>query len=426
MDLTSSEIPEAPVEYLGGDASALVGQRLTMEAFAQLAGLLAGQRFVKVVVERLEGSKRLAEPRIHFVNHARYQFHANYIAEQILKISTDELDANLDRFNREFYLQSDRRCYLGILALHERQERFFTIETVEIDNMDDTMLREFFATVAAHLDPSVPLFFKPGNHQQECMVARIDPVEVPRVFFHELFSSAPFIALNGGAAQGRLRVFRGEADYRSARSTLEWFDIIAMARVPDDIPRLAGIINAEPTTPLSHTNVLAFGWGIPNAIQLGVFERIAEAQLDGQWVSYRVDVNAPAIELCRSDPPPVPPQRPAWLVQQIRLEEPEIGRTAIADLAELRGSDRYRYGTKAANLGELRYVLENGSERLLGFYRIKRPPRPDLLPFIAEFLGLAASASAAEIGQSAWRYLQATIRIPRGIAIPFSIQREFL
>ncbi|HEY9720878.1 MAG TPA: PEP/pyruvate-binding domain-containing protein, partial [Oscillatoriaceae cyanobacterium] len=202
--------------------------------------------------------------------------------------------------------------------------------------------------------------------------------------------------------------------------------IIFMARVPDDIPRLAGIINAEPTTPLSHTNVLAFGWQIPNAIQLGIYDRIAADQLDGEWVRYRVGLDATEVSLERIEAPIGGPQRPTWLVHQIRLEEPEVGRTAINDLDELRITDRYRYGTKAANLGELRYVLDHGSERMLGFYNVKRPPRENLRPFAAQFLGLPENAAPDAISQAAWRFLREKVKVPRGIAIPFSIQQEFL
>jgi hypothetical protein len=272
----------------------------------------------------------------------------------------------------------------------------------------------------------VPLLFKPGNHQQEGIANEIDRAEMPRVLLHELFASASYVALNGGEVQGRLRVFRSEAEYRAARTTLAWHDIIVMARVPDDIPRLSGIINAEHTTPLSHTNVLAYGWQIPNAIQLGIFERIAEAQLDGQWVRYRVDLNGSQAELALIEAPREPLSRPGWLVQQIRLEDPDTGRTPIADLDELHASDRYRYGTKAANLGELRHLLEHGSERMTGFYRVKRPPRPHLLPYAAAFLNLPEEATAAEIGQESWRFLREHVKVPRGIAIPFSIQQEFL
>lgn len=397
--------------------ASVIGERLTLEAFNQLSGTLGGYSFVKVVVER-------ATRKIHFLNNARYAFHADYISEQILGMAPGELDATIDEFNQSVYQSPDRKFCLGILALHRRGDRrFFSLETVEVDSMDLAMLRDFFAIVKDSLDPAIPVLVKPANHAQEMMVSQVDSTDLPRVLAHELFATARFIALNPGTAQGRLRAFKSEAEYRLSLPTIEWYDIIVMHRVPDDVPRVAGIINAHHTTPLSHTNVLATGWGIPNAIQIGIFEQVDREGLDGQWVSYSVDMKATQLQLAKLDRPVEVGQRPAWSVQQIKLEEPEVRNVPIVELDRLRMSDRYRYGTKAANLGELKHVLANGSGRLLGFYRVPRPPRANLLPYLAKSLGQPESA---DLSRASWEFLKSTVRVPRGIAIPFSVQQQFL
>ena len=396
---------------------ALIDEKLTLEAFQQLSGNLGGYPFVKVVVDRETGS-------VHFLNNRKYRFHAEYIAEKLLKISFGEMTAKIDEFNESFYQKRDRRFFLGILALHRRQnQRFFSLETVEVDTMDGEMLRSFFVALRKHVEAAAPLFWKPANHGQETMAAAIDPADVPRIFAHELFASASFVALNAGSIQGRLRVFRTEKDYRLAWKTIEWHDILVMHRVPDDLPRVSGIINAHHTTPLSHTNVLASGWGIPNAVQIGIIDRIEKEGLSNQWVTYTVDMNSGQVALKKLDGPFEVGTRPAWSVQRIKLEEPETVNTAIVDLDELRMSDRYKYGTKAANLGELRNLLAHGSERLLGFYRVRRPPRENLLPYLAKMLGVAENS---DIARAAWQFVRDSVNVPRGIAIPFSCQQEFL
>ena len=408
------------------DRPSLIGECLTLEAFTHFAGKLAGYPFVKVVVER----NSPGAPTIHFINHGRYQFHSDYIAENILKTSIEALDRDIDQFNRSVYLEDHRKFYLGTIALHQAQERFFSLETVEIDTMNTEMVRFFYDAVKSKLDPALPLLFKPANHLQEAIVSAIEPALLPRVFSHELFSKAKFVSLHNGDAYGRLRVFPNEESYRSARATLEWFDIVAMERVPDDIPRVSGIINAQHTTPLSHTNVLAAGWKIPNAIQLGIFEKILAEGLANTWVHYVVDSSAQQVTLYKTDKPTEVSQPPAWSVQRVKLEEPEILNTAIVSLDHLRMSDRYRYGTKAANLGELKYILEQGSDRLLGFYKIKRPPRSHLLAYLAKYLGVADPGEnggpTAPLTQAALKFLRKLILVPRGIAIPFSVQQDFL
>jgi hypothetical protein len=397
--------------------AALVGERLTLSAFSQLSGTLADYPFVKLVVDRETST-------IHFIDNAQNLFHVQYIAAHILGMPPEELEQRLDSVNYDVYQRPDRRFCLGILALHTRQDkRFFSLETVEADTMPIDLLRYFYAFVRDHVDQSLPLFLKPANHLQESSVAAIPPAELPRILAHELFSSAPFVPLNPGTARGRLRMFRSADEYRRTTTPLEWHDIIVMNRVPDDIPRLAGIINAEHTTPLSHTNVLATGWQIPNAIQLDVLDQ--HADLDGQWVRYEVTADAAAIVLEPAERP-ADAERPTWLANRVTLDQPELAPSAIVPLLGLRYRDHIRYGTKAANLGELCEVLTKGSNRWFGFYRIPRPPRPDLLGYLATLLGVMDPTDTNRLNAAAAKLFADRVRVPRGIALPFSLQQRFL
>ena len=391
-------------------------EQLTLEAFSQLAGILGGHSFVKVVVDRLEKA-------IHFIDNHQYEFHADFIAEMILGTPRESMEQDIDTFNHSLYLDPKRRFYLGILALHERQgKHLFSLETVEVDNMDLDMIHNFYRWVREHLDGQYELYFKPSNHGQEHELANVDRSLLPHITNHELFEMADFVALNDGESKGRLRVFRSQDDYRNALPSLGWSDIIVMERVPDDIPRVAGIINAGHTTPLSHTNVLAHGWHIPNAIQLDIFNLIAKEDLAEKWVTYRVDRTQEAVQL-RALPDEDIPAQPNWTAQDVQLEAPEVDRTPIRNLNELRMGDAHRFGTKAANLGELHHVLQHNSNRLLGFYRIPRPPRPNLLNHLRKILDVPQDS---DLQQEAWRMLQDTVAVPRGISIPFSFQQEFL
>ncbi|GLY54299.1 PEP/pyruvate-binding domain-containing protein [Lentzea sp. NBRC 102530] len=397
------------------DVAGLVGEPLTLSAFNQLSGSLGGYSFVKVVVDRQNDT-------IHFLNNARHEFHAIYIGTEILGIAESELRARIDEFNHSFYHASDRRFFLGILSLHQREDRnMFSLETVEVDTMSADMIEFFHAEVRRNVDAATPLFFKPANHLQEQAVADIPAERLPRILAHELFSTAEFVALNAGTAKGRLRAFRDEREYRE--NTLEWFDIVVMHRVPDDIPRLAGIINASHTTPLSHTNVLATGWSIPNAIQIGAFELIDRENLDGQWVEYEVSPKSAGVGLRLIDEPQDLGQRPAWYAQRVTLDEPEHTYNPVVNLAKIRYNDRHRYGTKAANLGELHHVLATESpRRLLGFFSVPRPPRDNLLPYLAKLL----DAESDDLLQAAQQLLAERVRVPRGVALPFSLHQGFL
>ena len=384
---------------------ALVGERLTLSAFTQLSGTLGGYRFVKLVLDRETGL-------IHFLDSRENLFHVKYLAAHVLHLPPGELERRLDELNHEVYHRADRRFCLGILALHE--QRFFSLETVEADTMTAEMLRHFYDEVRANVDQSVPILLKPANHLQESHVANIPKDVLPRIFSYELFSTNAFVPLNPGTAEGTLRIFRTAEEYSQNR--LAWHDIIVMAKVPDDIPRLTGVVNAEHTTPLSHTNVLASGWGIPNAIQLGALDSLAH--LNGRWVRYTVDPHATEIGIEPIEQPHT--DKPAWLATRVTMDEPDLGNDKIANLEDLRWRDHTRYGTKAANLGELNEVARNGSTRWLGFYRIPRPPRENLLPHLRRLLG------TDDLDEGAKALFRDHIRIPRGIALPFSLHQRFL
>ena len=393
-------------------SAGMINERLTREAFSSLCGTLAGVPFVKLVVVRETGD-------VHFINANRYRFHSDYIAEQILNLSSDELDQELDAFNDEVYSSPDRRFLLATLGQHQSKKgkQFLTLETVEVDNMGAEMIRGLYQAVSPLTDRRHRLFFKPNNHEQE-----VNASGVPVVTASALFAEAEYLPLNPGEVTGRLRLFSSAEEFRSQRESLEWYDIILMDRVPDDIPRLSGIINSHHTTPLSHTNVLASGWQIPNAVQLGIREKAAD--LDKQWVRYLVDSEAREVVLESTQAPQPLPRKPSWAVHQVWLEQPDSESARIVSLSELRLNDRYRYGTKAANLGELMHLLDHGSPKLLGYYQLPRPPRENLLSHLSEFLGAENDVKA--LMSSARTFLKENVTIPRGLAIPFSFQRLFL
>ncbi|KJK59308.1 PEP/pyruvate-binding domain-containing protein [Saccharothrix sp. ST-888] len=401
------------------------GDELTLPVFSQLAGTVGGYPYVKIVIDRTKST-------IHFIDSADGILHVHYIARDILGISIDELALRLDSFNDDVYRNPDRRFYLGTLALHTREaaesgrpESFLSLETVDVDTMSKDMLRFFYHSVRGHVDRSLPLFLKPANHLQEGYVADLPESEIPRVLSHELYGAASFVSLNPGSAHGRLRVFRSEEEYRANTDPLKWHDIIVMPRVPEDIPRLSGIISAEHTTPLSHVNVMAAGWRIPNAVRLGIIDRIDRAGLDGRWVGYRVEADAhdvllePAEQL--SDGGRLRPRA----AEHIVLDRPELAPTPVTSLSELRMGDHCRFGTKAANLGELCDLLQHGSPRWFGFYRVPRPPRTNLLRYLARQLGVPGADDDA-LTASAELLMKEYAEVPRGIVLPFSLQQRFL
>lgn len=411
---------EAGIPDTAGDRT-VVGANLSLPLFRTLSGVLAGHPYLKIVVDRSEDTWHLLDTRVH-------PFHVDYIATRVLGMGPDELDADLDAFNASVYMAPDRRFLLGVLSLHsdedtEGSERpFLVLETTEADTMHAALLEEFYHYVRARVDGRLPLLLKPANHGQEHELASVGEARVPRILSQELFGNRTRTCLNPGVAEGRLRYFRHPAEYRSAAPQLGWADIVAMACLPDDVPRVAGFVNTEPTTPLSHTNVLASGWGIPNAIVRDLDALVRRDGLDGAWVRYRVSEDAVTLERLSQAPAL---ERPVWHQQRIRMDTPLLDDTPIMALHRLRRSDRDSYGTKAANLGELHHVLDSRTADLTAFYARPRPPRPDLLAHLAQRLG-EPQAALERLRAAAAERVAATVRAPEGVALPFRLHHLFL
>lgn len=396
---------------------ALVDEKLTKIIFDQFLGILANVPYVKIVVDRQDNNK------IFFLNDNFYKLHAPFVCDHILKIDKDEFLKNIDQFNELNYHNANRRFYFGTIGKLKKETRdIYVLETQEIDSMDKNLIEDFFAIVKNNIDNNFELYFKPANHAQEESMGSISIKNIPRVLTSEIYATAQFIALNTGETEGRLRLFQSEKEFHEQLSTVEWYDIIVMPRVPDDVPRVSGIINSEFTTPLSHTNILASGWKIPNCIQRDIFEFVRLESLDKQWVKYTVSNSSSKILLEKIEQPKEL-KKPTWTLQKITLENPDINEDHILSLDQIRMTDGYKFGTKAANIGEMKYLLSQGSNRLLGFYQIKRPPRDNLLLHLANFIGVPVSN---ELSNHANEFLTQNVKVPNGIAIPFSYQRKFL
>ena len=78
------------------------------------------------------------------------------------------------------------------------------------------------------------------------------------VFDRNVYSGTDFLALNPGAGYGRLQVL--DPDGRPHPR-----NIVIYEALPNELPRVAGIITTVPQTPLSHVNLRAVQDGIPNA-----------------------------------------------------------------------------------------------------------------------------------------------------------------
>ena len=133
--------------------------------------------------------------------------------------------------------------------------------------------------------------------------------------------------------------------------TFDRHDIVLLQESYPDITPVAGILATQFSTPLSHVNLRANAWGIPNAGDKKARDKFGK--LDGKIVYY--EVTDTAIVAARGDR-----RRDQGARGQDRRGEarrPAAGEhrrsPRLAMLTRMRAKDVASYGTKTANLGEI-------------------------------------------------------------------------
>ncbi|HLL70871.1 MAG TPA: PEP/pyruvate-binding domain-containing protein, partial [Pyrinomonadaceae bacterium] len=284
---------------------------------------------VMYVIDRKDRNK------IYYVNSKRYRFHKDFVNGTYLSLERGR------EFFENNYLKPNRRFILGTLA-YQTPLRRWTFEFWEGDLIpaeqikltNDTINRTFYERVA----------FKPNSIRQDEASAAIAGLE--RVSQSEIAREQEYQPLNLARGLGRIHIIKNLDEHVE----IGFNEILVLDEVPVTLPPVAGIITGKPSTPLSHINLLAKSWGVPNAYVRNAAEVFKE--YDGWWVSF--ETKQGKFEIKRAD-------NNALNEYQRRLKERRDIMTPRYNLSELRLLDlrqqRARmadaYGAKSANLGEV-------------------------------------------------------------------------
>ena len=160
------------------------------------------------------------------------------------------------------------------------------------------------------------------------------------------------IALNPGLARGVLRIYPSLDEVE--RATMTTGDIVVLPETTAELAPVAGILTLGEGSPVSHVQLLARNFAIPNVAiapdALELLEPLAGQEVvlavaaDGNVVLRAVDEEVAALLEVPTDDAPV----------ALTVPPPDLTVTRILPLAELARSLSGRVvGPKAANLGEL-------------------------------------------------------------------------
>ncbi|HEX7316747.1 MAG TPA: PEP/pyruvate-binding domain-containing protein [Pyrinomonadaceae bacterium] len=309
-------------------------ERLTTRAdFERLARVYTDQPYalphVIFVIDRQNKNK------IYYVNSQRFRFHKDFVNGTYLSLERG------DEFFRNNYLKANRRFILGTLAWQQPVKRY-TFEYWEGDLIPadlikltaDTIKKTFFDAVA----------YKPNSLRQEQESAQIEGLA--RVTQSDIASQQEYQALNVAKGIGRIHIIDKLDEHVEIGSN----EILVLNEVPLSLPPVAGVIISQPSTPLSHINLLVKGWGVPNAYIKNAHELLK--QYDTWWVTFETTPDKYTIK--RADIGEIKKYQDAQSIL-VKAMTPRfnLAERRLLDLARQTKRMSDAYGSKSANLGEV-------------------------------------------------------------------------
>ena len=187
----------------------------------------------------------------------------------------------------------------------------------------------------------IPNFVLPAYQHELALyeASRLNPL-----FEDDLYPETGFLALNLGEGYGLLQVL--EPDDRPHPR-----NIVIYEALPNELPRVAGIITTVPQTPLSHVNLRAVQNGIPNAYIRDVLDYPDTAPLLGGFVRY--EVTGRDWSLRAATPEEVEAHYELSRPAQPQTPERDLTVTALTPLSQVGFEDWDVFGVKAANVAVL-------------------------------------------------------------------------
>lgn len=278
---------------------------------------------------------RQSNNKIYYVNTKRYSFHKDFVNGTYLSLERGR------EFFENNYLSPKRRFILGTIAYQTPVKRwtfeFWEGDLIPADQIQrayDVINKTFFTSVA----------FKPNSLRQDDASKSLTTVQ--RVLQSDIAQEQAYQALNLAKGLGRIHIIPKLDDHVE----IGFNEILVLDEVPVQLPPVAGIITSQPSTPLSHINLLAKGWGIPNAYIKNAKELFK--QYDGWWVSFETLRENYTIKRADLNQLREYQKRQA---ERLDVMKPrfDLGETRLLDLAQQRARLSIAYGGKSANLGEV-------------------------------------------------------------------------
>ncbi|MDH3529411.1 MAG: PEP/pyruvate-binding domain-containing protein [Acidobacteriota bacterium] len=272
--------------------------------------------------------------KIYYVNSQKYRFHKDFLIGNYLVLK------GADLFN-DIYINENRRFIVGTIAWQSTVEKF-TFEFWEGDMIPADQIKTTHDIINASFYAKVS--FKPNSNRHDELSQSIG---IPRITSDEIARNQEYLALNTAKSYGRVHII----DKLDDTVEIGYNEILVLNEVPINLPPVRGIIVSKPSTPLSHINLLAKGWGIPNAYIKDADKLFKE--YDTWFVEFETTLTDYKVKLSNTE---ITNRWTGYYEakgQVFRTPPSALDVKELALLRKTRKSDSKIYGAKAANLGEI-------------------------------------------------------------------------
>ena len=328
-----------------GDVPLAIGDRATFE---RISSLEDGVSTVKFAILDVHTDR----PKIYFQDTSEYPEHEaflnaigvhwrNAVRGKIVydpALATPDGSLGVYRYRLGWYRPVDGETFDLTDDSFSLVDQVHTILAASMPLVDDNLALWMREHMLYAVQPNLPLF----------RASRI-----PLLFNDDIYGETDFLALNPGEGYGVLRSL--DPDERPGPR-----DVVIYRTLPNELPRVAGVISAEPQTPLSHVNLRAVQDRIPNAFVSGALEDEHLADLIGRYVHYAVNDDGYTIRA--ATPAEVEEHYAAIRPAEVQRPMRDLSATRITALGDVRFDDWDSFGVKAANVGVLGTLgLEEGT-----------------------------------------------------------------
>lgn len=336
-----------PEELKPEDGRATVPDRATFHALSyqgkevMIDTHLADQEFVKFQIEDAAGEA----PRLYFMNTKTHRAHPMFMRT----IGVTDRGPFGGRGEDGDVRMRGVLVYRPTLMSPSGEPGLYTFEFEPNDAYEYDLIRvayDLLGEKSAELRGNLAYNLLPrARIQYEKDKASYDRTQLPVFRPDDVYGDVAFLPLHTAESFGRLRMMK-PGERPSQR------DVVIYRTLPNEMPRVAGVLTAVRQTPLSHVNLRAVQDDVPNAFVHGVADAADVQQLVGKLVRYAVTDDG--YELRAASQAEVDAHFEALRPKEAQVPPRDLSVREIRPFSAIGFADSVRFGVKASNLATLR------------------------------------------------------------------------